>query len=77
MVHRSASTDDKKLQSSLKKLNVNPIPGIEEVCVLLRLCAAFHRPVSGACIFRSIDPAAIANLSSPLAALPPGKHDQG
>jgi len=31
VVHRNASTDDKKLQSSLKKLNVNPIPGIEEV----------------------------------------------
>jgi len=31
VVHRNASTDDKKLQSSLKKLNVNAIPGIEEV----------------------------------------------
>merc|ERR1712029_23675 len=30
-VHRTATTDDKKLQSSLKKLSVNNIPGIEEV----------------------------------------------
>ncbi|XP_023338158.1 transcription factor BTF3 homolog 4 [Eurytemora carolleeae] len=31
VIHRTASTDDKKLQSSLKKLSVNNIPGIEEV----------------------------------------------
>ncbi|XP_059090558.1 transcription factor BTF3 homolog 4-like isoform X2 [Tigriopus californicus] len=31
VVHRTATTDDKKLQSSLKKLAVNSIPGIEEV----------------------------------------------
>ncbi|GAB6028964.1 Transcription factor BTF3 4 [Chamberlinius hualienensis] len=31
IVHRTATTDDKKLQSSLKKLSVNNIPGIEEV----------------------------------------------
>jgi len=31
IVHRTATTDDKKLQNSLKKLAVNPIPGIEEV----------------------------------------------
>jgi len=31
VVHRSATTDDKKLQSSLKKLAVSTIPGIEEV----------------------------------------------
>jgi nascent polypeptide-associated complex subunit beta len=31
VVHRTATTDDKKLQNSLKKLTVNPIPGIEEV----------------------------------------------
>jgi nascent polypeptide-associated complex subunit beta len=31
VVHRTATTDDKKLQSSLKKLSVNSIPGIEEV----------------------------------------------
>uniref|UniRef100_A0A1B6ENW5 Transcription factor BTF3 n=1 Tax=Cuerna arida TaxID=1464854 RepID=A0A1B6ENW5_9HEMI len=31
IVHTTQATDDKKLQSSLKKLAVNPIPGIEEV----------------------------------------------
>jgi len=31
VVHRTANTDEKKLQSSLKKLAVNNIPGIEEV----------------------------------------------
>ena len=30
-VHKSAGTDDKKLQGALKKLNVQPIQGIEEV----------------------------------------------
>jgi nascent polypeptide-associated complex subunit beta len=30
-VHKSSGADDKKLQSSLKKLNVQPIPAIEEV----------------------------------------------
>jgi hypothetical protein len=31
VVHRTATTDDKKLQSTLKKLSVNNIPGVEEV----------------------------------------------
>ncbi|CAK9303155.1 unnamed protein product [Gordionus sp. m RMFG-2023] len=31
VIHRTALTDDKKLQTSLKKLAVNTIPGIEEV----------------------------------------------
>jgi nascent polypeptide-associated complex subunit beta len=31
VVHTNAATDDKKLQSTLKKLAVNNIPGIEEV----------------------------------------------
>jgi nascent polypeptide-associated complex subunit beta len=31
IVHKASNTDDKKLQSQLKKLNINPIPGIEEV----------------------------------------------
>ncbi|KAJ3299032.1 Nascent polypeptide-associated complex subunit beta [Borealophlyctis nickersoniae] len=30
-VHKSAGADDKKLQTTLKKLNVQPINGIEEV----------------------------------------------
>ena len=33
VVHRTATADDKKLQSSLKKLAVNNIAGIEEVNV--------------------------------------------
>lgn len=31
VVHQTPGTDDKKLQSVLKKTAVNPIPGIEEV----------------------------------------------
>ncbi|CAD5226644.1 unnamed protein product [Bursaphelenchus xylophilus] len=31
IVHKTAATDDKKLQSNLKKLSVTNIPGIEEV----------------------------------------------
>ena len=30
-VHKSSGTDDKKLQASLKKMNVQPIQAIEEV----------------------------------------------
>ena len=30
-VHKSTGTDDKKLQTTLKKMNVQPIPSIEEV----------------------------------------------
>ena len=31
VVHKTATTDDKKLQNSLKKLPVSNTPGIEEV----------------------------------------------
>jgi hypothetical protein len=31
IVHKTATTDEKKLQSSLKKLTVNNIQGIDEV----------------------------------------------
>ncbi|TDG50137.1 hypothetical protein AWZ03_003353 [Drosophila navojoa] len=34
IVHSTPATDDKKLQSSLKKLSVNTIPGIEEVNII-------------------------------------------
>lgn len=34
VVHSTPATDDKKLQSSLKKLSVNTIPGIEEVNII-------------------------------------------
>jgi NACalpha-BTF3-like transcription factor len=30
-VHKTATTDDKRLQSTLKRIGVNTIPGIEEV----------------------------------------------
>nr|CAB3502272.1 unnamed protein product [Digitaria exilis] len=30
-VHKTTSTDDKRLQSTLKRIGVNTIPGIEEV----------------------------------------------
>lgn len=30
-VHKSSGTDDKKLQTTLKKMNVQPIQAIEEV----------------------------------------------
>lgn len=41
VVHRTATADDKKLQFSLKKLGVNNISGIEEVC-----CFCFSRNLS-------------------------------
>jgi len=41
-VHRTATTDDKKLQSSLKKLSVNNIPGIEEVNMIKDDGAVIH-----------------------------------
>ena len=33
-VHKTTSTDDKRLQSTLKRLGVNTIPGIEEVLLI-------------------------------------------
>jgi NACalpha-BTF3-like transcription factor len=33
-VHKATTTDDKRLQSTLKRLNVNTIPGIEEVMLI-------------------------------------------
>lgn len=33
-VHKAAGTDDKRLQSTLKRLGVNTIPGIEEVDII-------------------------------------------
>jgi len=35
VIHKTAVTDGKKLQSNLKKLGVNNIPGIEEVITML------------------------------------------
>merc|ERR1712029_1188599 len=42
VVHRTATTDDKKLQSSLKKLSVNNIPGIEEVNMMKNDGSVIH-----------------------------------
>lgn len=42
VVHRTATTDDKKLQSSLKKLTVNNIPGIEEVNMIKEDGSVIH-----------------------------------
>lgn len=33
-VHKATTTDDKRLQSTLKRLNVNTIPSIEEVMLI-------------------------------------------
>ena len=33
-MHKTNSTDDKRLQSTLKRLGVNTIPGIEEVNII-------------------------------------------
>ena len=43
VVHKTAATDDKKLQSNLKKLSVTNIPGIEEVRPVKSL---LFRPIS-------------------------------
>merc|ERR1719376_1820765 len=42
VVHRTATTDDKKLQSILKKLSVNNIPGIEEVNMIKDYGTVIH-----------------------------------
>merc|ERR1711994_599558 len=42
VTHRTATTDDKKLQSSLKKLSVNNIPGIEEVNMMKNDGSVIH-----------------------------------
>lgn len=42
VVHNTPATDDKKLQSSLKKLSVNTIPGIEEVNIIKNDGSVIH-----------------------------------
>ena len=34
-MHKTTSTDDKRLQNTLKRLGVNTIPGIEEVNIFM------------------------------------------
>jgi len=42
VVHKTATTDEKKLQSSLKKLAVNNIPGIEETNMIMDDGSVIH-----------------------------------
>lgn len=42
VLHSTPATDDKKLQSSLKKLSVNTIPGIEEVNIIKNDASVIH-----------------------------------
>lgn len=54
VVHATAATDDKKLQSCLKKLSVNTIPGIEEVNMIK----------DDGCVIHFNNPKAQASLSA-------------
>jgi len=55
-VHKSTSTDDKKLQNTLKRLGVNTIPGIEEVLLFNedQSAVAFANPKVQAAIASNI-----------------------
>jgi NAC domain len=54
--HKPASTDDKRLQSTLKRLNVNTIPGIEEVMLVKEDNATVFSTPKGeiVCVFFSV-----------------------
>jgi nascent polypeptide-associated complex subunit beta len=41
-VHKTTTTDDKRLQSTLKRLGVNTIPGIEEVNIVKDDSSVIH-----------------------------------
>ncbi len=41
-VHKTTSTDDKRLQNTLKRLGVNTIPGIEEVNIVKDDSSVIH-----------------------------------
>lgn len=44
-VHKATTTDDKRLQGTLKRLNVNTIPSIEEVMLIKEdLVTVFNNP---------------------------------
>ena len=53
VIHRTATTDDKKLQSSLKKLSVNNIPGIEEVNMIKDDGSVIHFNNPKVCFYRN------------------------
>jgi nascent polypeptide-associated complex subunit beta len=76
-VHKTASSDDKRLQATLKRLGVNAIPGIEEVGIFTDdgKCVHFQQPkvqasiaantyvVSGASVVR--DASEVASAAGP------------
>lgn len=45
VVHKAPAADDKKLQSNLKKLNVQPIQGIEEVITSEQITILYITPI--------------------------------
>jgi hypothetical protein len=66
-VHKTATTDDKRLQSKLKRLGVNTIPGIEEVNIFEdETVIHFVNPKGKASILKSPD---ILHFQSPNAFL--------
>jgi hypothetical protein len=48
VLHKTTVGDEKKLQTSLKKLGLNPIPSIEEVCTGMLLKVSGHSIKLGA-----------------------------
>ena len=72
-VHKTTSTDDKRLQSTLKRLGVNTIPGIEEVRPCCSICfpapssqpAAAWQQASRMCMFGMHDDAGLENDAGP------------
>jgi nascent polypeptide-associated complex subunit beta len=55
-VHKTTTTDDKRLQSTLKRLGVNTIPGIEEVNIFKdETVIHFVNPKGKASILKSPD----------------------
>ena len=60
-VHKTSGTDDKKLQGSLKKLNVQPIQAIEEVNMFKEDGNVIHFAAP-----KGITPSNIADDESPI-----------
>ena len=66
-VHKSTGTDDKKLQTTLKKMNVQPIQAIEEVNMFKSDGNVIHfsAPKGNAHIYTTPDEQALLTLCSP------------
>lgn len=67
----SAAQDDKKLQGALKKLNVQPIPGVEEVNMFREDGNVLHftapkGKLLKTCYFVPLLPSELCNLGEPL-----------